>query len=133
MTAYDPALVEAMTNYIRDIRTGAPPWSRKRETPTESDRVLGVTAMDVLAHHGVDLTENRTGLGPQAATLKAFVRDLATHGIRFDLNPTLDSRDPLATDRYVGRIDADIRKRAIQALGLAAEAGITVDAHTEES
>ena len=46
-----------------------------------------------------------------------FVRDLAEHGIRFDLNPTVDaSRSAYAYVEYIGRIDRSIRERAVAAL-----------------
>jgi hypothetical protein len=46
-----------------------------------------------------------------------FVRDLSEHGIRFDLNPTVDSRTLAASYvAYIGRIDQSIRERASAAL-----------------
>lgn len=49
--------------------------------------------------------------------LEAALRDMAEHGIRFDLNPTVDGRDPHgAYTRYIGRIDASVRETARRAL-----------------
>jgi hypothetical protein len=46
------------------------------------------------------------------------VADQARHGVRFDMNPTIDHRvDPHAWwSEYVRRIDSSIRLRALHAL-----------------
>jgi hypothetical protein len=45
--------------------------------------------------------------------LRAFIMDLAEHGTRFDLNPTVDScLGTAAYVDYITRIDSDIRSSA---------------------
>ncbi|MBU6430588.1 MAG: hypothetical protein KGR26_16335 [Cyanobacteria bacterium REEB65] len=53
---------------------------------------------------------------PDHSVLESFVRDLAGHGLRFDLNPTLDHGTIESTAmgylQYLRRIDASVRERA---------------------
>lgn len=50
--------------------------------------------------------------------VREFVADLASHGVRFDLNPTIDySRLAASYTAYIARIDTSIRERAARALG----------------
>jgi len=56
--------------------------------------------------------------------LRSFVEDLAGHGVRFDLNPTVDSRrGAFAYLDYLARIDQSIRERATEALRPTREEG----------
>lgn len=55
-------------------------------------------------------------------SLREFVADLANAGIRFDLNPTVDSsRGASAYLDYIARIDKTIRARAAVALSIHSE------------
>jgi len=51
--------------------------------------------------------------------LRSFVNDVAEHGVRFDLNPTIDSRGADAAYlAYIQRIDKSMRERASDALSV---------------
>lgn len=48
--------------------------------------------------------------------LRNFIKDLAEHGTRFDLNPTVCAGEDGSTDfsylKYIGRMDASVRDGA---------------------
>lgn len=53
----------------------------------------------------------------RSLVLEEALEDLKNHGIRFDLNPTIDLNKPeMSYLDYIKRIDASIRQRAEEAL-----------------
>lgn len=80
----------------------------------------------ILAEDVVDRLDRilpRSGGAPTAqqvpSELRSFVSDLAKHGVRFDLNPTVNtSRGAVVYVEYIERIDKSIRERAAAVLPL---------------
>jgi hypothetical protein len=68
-----------------------------------------------------DALRNESEAEPTYTHAAALAHDLAEHGLRFDLNPTMqwDTEDELARGflDYVRRMDLSVRERAAEALG----------------
>lgn len=112
------ALLEAIDADIRNIES----WP----APSEEIAVqyAGVRDGLIRAREIIDAAALRAPVPVETGALRSFVEDLAGHGVRFDLNPTVDSRrGSFAYLDYLARIDQSVRERAAEALRPTREIG----------
>ncbi len=108
------------------VLSEAPSWCGERQFLVKG--TVGSTRRRVIGYRGLRAKYRRLddpaptveALQARVAVLEAFVTDLAGHGLRFDLTPTLNvaSVEVLyaAFARYVTRADESIRQRAAELL-----------------
>lgn len=112
------------------VLSEAPAWCGERQFMVKG--TAGSTRRRVIGYRGLlakyrrldDPAPTIEALRARVAVLEAFVTDLAGHGLRFDLNPTMNlaSVEDLYSGfaRYLTRADESIRLRAAELLPEAA-------------
>lgn len=101
--------------------TGRERWTSVNQKNSSKTETNFEGAISIQRRREISL-KKQSSLKVRFDVLLEFVKDLADHGTRFDMNPTLMGGDPIAwLHGYIREIDGDVQRRAATAVAAATE------------